>query len=144
MTKTGPRRAKILRRELCGSFDLHCGALHLVFGHTHSDLGDARNRAHPTDIFPNIKIPVVSIIWNFNGLVPEEMSDRIAALRNELFHNRDNIEHIESSRCTESLLSGGPAADCKHSTRYRTDYARFLRPAQAVACRIDSGPYSSL
>src|SRR6266851_534526 len=31
----------------------------------------------PTDIFPNINIPVVSIIWNYNGLVPEDMSDRI-------------------------------------------------------------------
>ncbi len=25
----------------------------------------------PTDIFPNINIPVVSIIWNYNGLVPQ-------------------------------------------------------------------------
>lgn len=31
----------------------------------------------PTDIFPNIDIPVVSIIWNFTGLVPKEMDDRI-------------------------------------------------------------------
>jgi multidrug efflux pump subunit AcrB len=34
----------------------------------------------PTDIFPNINIPVVSIIWNFNGLVPEDMSDRIVSV----------------------------------------------------------------
>ena len=27
----------------------------------------------PTDIFPNINIPVVSIIWTYNGLVPKEM-----------------------------------------------------------------------
>jgi multidrug efflux pump subunit AcrB len=27
----------------------------------------------PTDIFPNIDIPVISIIWNYNGLVPEDM-----------------------------------------------------------------------
>jgi multidrug efflux pump subunit AcrB len=26
----------------------------------------------PTDIFPNIDIPVVSIIWNYSGLVPKE------------------------------------------------------------------------
>ena len=34
----------------------------------------------PTDIFPNINIPVVSIIWNYNGLVPKEMSDRIISI----------------------------------------------------------------
>jgi len=34
----------------------------------------------PTDIFPNINIPVVSIIWNYNGLVPEDMSNRIASV----------------------------------------------------------------
>ena len=34
-------------------------------------------RKMATDIFPNIDIPVVSIIWNYNGLVPKDMSDRI-------------------------------------------------------------------
>jgi multidrug efflux pump subunit AcrB len=34
----------------------------------------------PTDIFPNIDIPVVSMIWTFNGLVPEDMSDRIVSI----------------------------------------------------------------
>ena len=29
----------------------------------------------PTDIFPNINIPVVSVIWNYSGLSAEEMSD---------------------------------------------------------------------
>jgi multidrug efflux pump subunit AcrB len=31
----------------------------------------------PTDIFPNIDIPVISVIWNYTGLSPEEMSNRI-------------------------------------------------------------------
>jgi len=35
----------------------------------------------PTDIFPNIDIPVVSVIWNFNGLPPQEMADRISPSR---------------------------------------------------------------
>ena len=33
----------------------------------------------PTDIFPEINIPVVSIIWNYNGLSAQEMGQRIAA-----------------------------------------------------------------
>ncbi|HWZ12327.1 MAG TPA: efflux RND transporter permease subunit [Acidobacteriaceae bacterium] len=51
----------------------------------------------PTDIFPNIDIPVVSIIWTFNGLVPEDMSNRIVSVtERNLTTVVDNIEHIES------------------------------------------------
>ena len=51
----------------------------------------------PTDIFPNINIPVVSIIWNFNGLLPQDMSDRIVSITERaLTTTVDNIEHIES------------------------------------------------
>jgi multidrug efflux pump subunit AcrB len=51
----------------------------------------------PTDIFPNINIPVISIIWNYNGLVPEDMSDRIVSVTERaLTTTVDNIEHIES------------------------------------------------
>src|SRR5271154_6578717 len=51
----------------------------------------------PTDIFPNINIPVISIIWNYNGLVPEDMADRIVSVtERSLTTTVDNIEHIES------------------------------------------------
>src|SRR5205807_2795086 len=51
----------------------------------------------PTDIFPNINIPVVSIIWNYNGLVPKEMSERIVSItERNLTTVVDNIEHVES------------------------------------------------
>ena len=51
----------------------------------------------PTDIFPNINIPVVSIIWNYNGLVPKEMSDRIVSItERNLTTVVDNIQHVES------------------------------------------------
>jgi multidrug efflux pump subunit AcrB len=51
----------------------------------------------PTDIFPNINIPVVSIIWNYNGLVPDDMADRIVSVTERaLTTTVDNIEHIES------------------------------------------------
>ena len=33
----------------------------------------------PTDIFPNINIPVVSIVWNYTGLDAQQMSDRIVS-----------------------------------------------------------------
>ncbi|HEY1936851.1 MAG TPA: efflux RND transporter permease subunit [Candidatus Angelobacter sp.] len=51
----------------------------------------------PTDIFPNIDIPVVSIIWNFNGLAPSEMANRIVTIQERnLTTVVNNIEHIES------------------------------------------------
>src|ERR1700751_5605218 len=51
----------------------------------------------PTDIFPNINIPVVTIIWSFNGLVPKDMNDRIISITERaLTTTVDNIQHIES------------------------------------------------
>jgi multidrug efflux pump subunit AcrB len=60
-------------------------------------LGGVAISRTPTDIFPNINIPVVSIIWNYNGLVPKEMSDRIVSVtERNLTTVVDNIEHVES------------------------------------------------
>jgi multidrug efflux pump subunit AcrB len=51
----------------------------------------------PTDIFPNIDIPVVSVIWNYTGLSPEEMSNRITFNYERVLTTTVNdIEHIES------------------------------------------------
>jgi multidrug efflux pump subunit AcrB len=51
----------------------------------------------PTDIFPNIKIPIAAVIWRYTGLLPEEIADRIV-----LFSERtaqtvvNDVEHTES------------------------------------------------
>src|SRR5256714_13886311 len=51
----------------------------------------------PTDIFPNIDIPVVSVVWQYAGLSAEEMSDRIVYITERaLTTTVNNIEHIES------------------------------------------------
>jgi CzcA family heavy metal efflux pump len=51
----------------------------------------------PTDIFPNINIPVVSIIWNYQGLDPPDMSNRIVfQTERALTTLVDDIQHIES------------------------------------------------
>jgi len=51
----------------------------------------------PTDIFPNINIPVVSILWNYAGLNSQDMSDRIVSLTERILTTTvDNIEHSES------------------------------------------------
>src|SRR4030088_1162599 len=51
----------------------------------------------PTDIFPDINIPVVSIVWNYQGLSPKEMSDRIVSPTERALTTLVNdIEHLES------------------------------------------------
>ncbi len=51
----------------------------------------------PVDIFPDINIPVISVVWNFTGLDPQEMADRIVTNSeriNSIVVN--DIEHQES------------------------------------------------
>jgi multidrug efflux pump subunit AcrB len=51
----------------------------------------------PTDIFPNINIPVVSVVWQYTGLSAEEMANRIIANSERAMTTTVNdIEHIES------------------------------------------------
>jgi CzcA family heavy metal efflux pump len=55
----------------------------------------------PTDIFPNIDIPVVSVIWTYSGLPPNEMSDRITgSFERFSLATVNNIDHIESQSLT--------------------------------------------
>ncbi|MGO9640438.1 MAG: efflux RND transporter permease subunit [Candidatus Acidiferrales bacterium] len=51
----------------------------------------------PTDIFPSINIPVVSILWNYAGLSAQELNNRIVTPHERVVTTTvDNIEHIES------------------------------------------------
>src|SRR5215471_11972192 len=51
----------------------------------------------PVDIFPNINIPVVSIIYQYTGLSAEDISDRIVYVaERSLTSSVNDIEHIES------------------------------------------------
>jgi multidrug efflux pump subunit AcrB len=51
----------------------------------------------PTDIFPNIDIPIISVIWQYNGLSPEEMSERIVYPYERIMTTSvNNIAHIDS------------------------------------------------
>jgi CzcA family heavy metal efflux pump len=52
----------------------------------------------PTDIFPKIDIPVISVAWTYTGLNPEEMETRITSnFERVLTTLVDDIEHIEST-----------------------------------------------
>jgi len=50
----------------------------------------------PTDIFPDIKIPVISVVWQYTGLPPDQMSGRIMTpFERALTTTVNDIEHIE-------------------------------------------------
>jgi CzcA family heavy metal efflux pump len=51
----------------------------------------------PTDIFPNIDIPVVSVVWFYTGLSPQDMADRIVGNSERgITTTVNDIEHMES------------------------------------------------
>src|ERR1700757_370499 len=51
----------------------------------------------PTDIFPEINIPVISLVWNYTGLEPQEMEQRITSNSERAVTTLVNdVEHIES------------------------------------------------
>src|SRR3954467_9553260 len=55
----------------------------------------------PTDIFPDIDIPVITVVWNYTGLQPDEMERRIVTnYERALTTTVNDIEHIESQSLT--------------------------------------------
>jgi len=52
----------------------------------------------PTDIFPNIDIPVVSVAWSYTGLNPEELEGRVTTpFEKAVTALVDNVQHVEST-----------------------------------------------
>jgi multidrug efflux pump subunit AcrB len=69
----------------------------VVLGILIAIFGGLAARRTPTDIFPNIRIPVVAVVWTYTGLTPEDMSGRVIYYyERALTTTVDNIEHIES------------------------------------------------
>jgi len=51
----------------------------------------------PTDVFPNVNIPVIAALWNYNGLPAEDMEERIGTqYERSLTTTVNDIEHMES------------------------------------------------
>ena len=61
-------------------------------------LGFAAIRSMPTDIFPEINIPVVSVVWTYNGMSAEQIQDRILAIHERQMASLvDDISRIEAT-----------------------------------------------
>jgi multidrug efflux pump subunit AcrB len=59
----------------------------------------------PVDIFPAINIPVVSVIWNYGGLSPRDMEQRIVSIAERTYSQVvGDVEHIESESLNGTAL----------------------------------------
>jgi multidrug efflux pump subunit AcrB len=59
----------------------------------------------PTDIFPNINIPVISVAWQYTGLNPEELEGRVTTPYEKVLTTLvDNIQHIESTTVAGQVI----------------------------------------
>jgi multidrug efflux pump subunit AcrB len=59
----------------------------------------------PTDIFPNINIPVVAVSWTYTGMNPEELEGRLTTVYEKTLTTLvDNIEHIESTTVNGTVV----------------------------------------
>src|SRR5271157_1553849 len=60
-------------------------------------LGGSAILTTPKDIFPNINIPVVTVIWQYTGLTPEEMEQRVTTYSEySISSNVNDVRNIES------------------------------------------------
>jgi multidrug efflux pump subunit AcrB len=61
-------------------------------------LGGIAITAMPKDIFPYIDIPVLSVVWTYSGLSPEEMAERVVTIcERSMTTTVNDIEHMEST-----------------------------------------------
>jgi CzcA family heavy metal efflux pump len=91
----------------------------------------------PTDIFPDIKIPVISVVWQYTGLPPDQMAGRITSpFERVLTTTVNDVEHIEA----QSINGFGvikiffqPAVDI------RTANAQVTAVAQTLLKQLPAG-----
>ena len=84
----------------------------------------------PTDIFPDIRIPVIAVVWTYRGLPPDDMSGRVIYYyERQLSSSVNDIEHIES----QSLPGIGivkiffqPGVDIRTSTAQVTSLSQTV------------------
>jgi CzcA family heavy metal efflux pump len=61
-------------------------------------LGPLAAMRTPTDIFPEIRVPVIAVAWQYTGLPPDQMAGRISTLfQRTLTTTVNDIEHIEAN-----------------------------------------------
>jgi hypothetical protein len=98
----------------------------------------------PVDIFPDIRVPVIAVAWQYAGLPPEEMSGRIITPYERVLTTTVNdIEHIES----QSMQGIGivkiflqPGADVRTATAQVTAVSQSVLRQLPAGCHAAADP----
>ena len=81
----------------------------------------------PTDIFPYIDIPVVSVIWTYTGISPEEMAERIITVSERAMTTTVNdIEHMESQSLQRRRGDQGLSSSPTRRSNWRSRRSRRI------------------
>ncbi len=81
----------IVRVALRRPYTFVCGAILIFLG------GLVAIASTPVDIFPTIPLPVATVIWQYQGMSPQEMEQRVVTVVEQSYSATvNNIEHIES------------------------------------------------
>src|SRR3984893_218713 len=91
----------------------------------------------PTDIFPDIKIPVIAAVWTYSGLSPDEMAGRVVYYyERQLSTSVNDIDHVES----QSLSGVGIVKIFFHpGVDIRTATAQVTSLSQTVLKQMPAG-----
>ncbi|HZV10505.1 MAG TPA: efflux RND transporter permease subunit, partial [Novosphingobium sp.] len=91
----------------------------------------------PTDIFPDIRMPVIAAVWTYNGLQPSDMSGRVVYFyERQLTSTVNDIDHIES----QSLNGVGVVKIFFHTgVDIRTATAQVTAASQTVLKQMPPG-----
>ena len=89
------------------------------------------------DIFPDINIPVVAIVWQYAGLSPQEMTDRIVSnTERGLTTMVNDIEHIDSQAMTGRAVE---KIFFQQGTSVQTSIAQVTAAAQMMTRNLPQG-----
>ena len=91
----------------------------------------------PVDVLPSIDIPVISVIWNYNGLSAKEMTNRITAVHERVLTTTvSNIQHIESTTLPGTAVV---KVFLQPGANVQTAIAQTVSSAQAIVRQMPQG-----
>ena len=91
----------------------------------------------PVDVLPSIDIPVISVIWNYNGLSAKEMTNRITAVHERVLTTTvNNIQHIESTTLPGTAVV---KVFLQPGANVQTAIAQTVSSAQAIVRQMPQG-----
>ena len=95
----------------------------------------------PTDIFPDIRIPVIGVVWQYTGLPPDQMAGRITTpFQRALTTTVNDIEHIVANSYNGFGIVQISPAECRYPHRERPGHRDFADPDQGDAAGRHAAP----